>query len=241
MNTPLRVLLVDDVELARQRLQRLLAGLPDVQVCASVGDVPAALAAIARESPDLVLLDIDMPEQDGFALLEQLPPDATPAIVFCTAHAQFAARAFAVQAVDYLLKPVEAERLRGAIERVQRRRHAGTAAPHYLLLREREQLRVLPTPAIDWIEAAGNYLCIRIGGETLVHRETLTRLLQRLDPARFLRIHRSRIVNLARIRQLLPLHNGDHRVVLDDGSELLLSRTYRDALLQALQALQRHG
>lgn len=235
MNTGLlRVLIVDDVGLARQRLERLLAAFPDVTVTGSCADVDRALESIARDPPQLVLLDVDMPGRDGFGLVEALPPGVRPAIVFTTAHAEFAVRAFQVHALDYLLKPVIAARLREALDRAWAWHRAGSAGPAYLVLREREQTTVLPMDAIDWIEAAGNYACIRANGQTHVHRETLARLEARLDPACFQRIHRSRIVNLTRIARLVPQFNGDHVLVLQDGSELGLSRTWRDALFARL-------
>ncbi|KFN48984.1 LytR/AlgR family response regulator transcription factor [Arenimonas composti] len=233
--SPLRVAIVDDVALARQRLERLLRGWPDVTVVASCADVDAATAAVALHAPDLLLLDVDMPGADGFALLDRLPADARPAVVFTTAHAGFAARAFRVDAVDYLLKPVSAEALGEALERVATRRRAGRDTPAWLVLREREGTTLVPMAAIDWVEAAGNYACIRADGTTHVHRETLTRLEARLDPALFQRIHRSRLVNVAKIASLRPLANGDHVVVLRDGTELGLSRTWRDALYARLQ------
>ena len=236
---PLKVLLVDDVALARQRLERLLRAYPDVVVAGSCAGADTALAAIVRDAPDLLLLDVDMPGCDGFSLLARLRGDARPDVVFTTAHSDFAARAFRVGALDYLLKPIAPDDLREALRRARARRESGTAGPAWLLLRERDRTTVLPMAEIDWIEAAGNYACIRAGGRTHVHREPLARLELRLDPARFQRIHRSRIVNLGRIASLHPQCNGDHRVVLADGSELGLSRTWRDALFARLQ--EGHG
>lgn len=231
---PLRVVVVDDVALARQRLERLLRAWPDITVVAACADVDAAAAAVAAHAPDLLLLDVDMPGGDGFTLLDRLPSETRPVVVFTTAHAGFAARAFRVDAVDYLLKPVTSPALGEALERVAARRRAGFDAPSWLLLRERDGTTVLPMSAIDWVEAAGNYACIRAEGVTHVHRETLTRLEARLDPTRFQRIHRSRVVNIDRIAALRPLANGDQIVVLRDGTELGLSRTWRDPLLARL-------
>lgn len=232
----LRIVVVDDVALARQRLQRLLAVYPDVAVVESCADAQAALAAIDTHAPDLLLLDVDMPECDGFGLLERLPPTRRPATVFVTAHAQFALQAFRVRALDYLLKPVHADQLRDALDRAWARRRSGEGGPAYLVLRERERTTVLAMAAIDWIEAAGNYCCIRAHGATHIHREPLARIEARLDAASFQRVHRSRIVNVARIAQLRPQFNGDHVLVLHDGSELGLSRTFRDALFARLRS-----
>lgn len=227
---PLTVLVVDDVALARQRLERLLGEYPDVKLVGSCADADAAELAIAAHKPDLVLLDIDMPGRNAFDLLERLPPDGGSAVVFATAHAEFAIRAFRVQALDYLLKPVDAADLREALNRAWARRRGGEDAPAYLVLRERDGTTVLSMAAIDWIESAGNYVCIRADGRTHIYRETLARLEARLDPSRFQRVHRSRIVNIARIVRLLPLCNGDHKLILQDGTELGLSRTWRNAL-----------
>lgn len=237
--TPLTVLVVDDVALARQRLERLLRAYPDIAVVGGCADAVAAEQAVELLRPDVVLLDIDLPGRDGFGLLERLPMQARPAVVFTTAHAQHAARAFRVQAVDYLLKPVAARDLREALDRAWRHRRNGGAAPAYLVLRERDGTTVLPMAGIDWIEAAGNYSCIRALGNTHVHRAPLSRLEGRLDPLQFQRIHRSRIVNIARISRLEPLSNGDHRLVLRDGTLLGLSRTWRDALFARLPGM--HG
>lgn len=228
----LRVAVVDDVALARARLGRLLAALPGVEVAGYAGDAEQAVALVERERPDVLLLDIDLPRCDGFGLLERLA--AAPQVVFCTAWSQHAARAFALAAVDYLLKPVDPDRLRESLERCLRRRAEARAGPRWLLLRDREATRVIAADDIEWIEAAGNYVCIRAGGATHVHRGTLGGIHARLDPRAFARIHRSRVVNVSRIARLEPLHNGDHRVWLRDGSALVLSRTWRDALFARL-------
>jgi len=245
----LRTLLVDDVRLARQRLRRLLAAHADVEVVGECGDAAAALAAIAALRPDLVLLDIEMPEQDGFEVLAGLPGPDRPEVVFVTAYDQHAVRAFEANALDYLLKPVEPARIASTLERVRARRAAGGGDPRLdellkALGRERFPVRLavkgsdgtefVRVAEIDWIEAAGNYLCVRAAQKTHVLRETLTQMQARLDPARFVRIHRSRIVNIDRIAKLSPLFNGDHCVQLGDGTELTLSRTYREALFRAL-------
>jgi two-component system LytT family response regulator len=231
---PLSVMLVDDVLLARQRLERLLALQPDVEVVASCGDAFAALDALAQARPDLLLLDVEMPEIDGFGLLARLSTEVRPEVVFVTAYDQHAVQAFDVHAVDYLLKPVEPERLQAALRRARQRLQARIAPPARLLLRDGEGTQVLAMAQIDWVEAAGNYLCIRSQGRTHVQRATLSQMEQRLDPRCFQRIHRSRIVNIERIARLLPQFNGDHTVVLHDGTELALSRTYRDALFARL-------
>lgn len=231
----LRVAIVDDVQLARQRLERLLAAEPEVEIVASCGDPVSALDTLAQAAPELLLLDVEMPELDGFALLGRLAPETRPDVVFVTAYDQHAVRAFDVHAVDYLLKPVEPERLHAALHRARQRRAARPAPPARLLLRDGDGTQVLAMAQIDWIEAAGNYLCIRSQGRTHVQRCTLSQMERRLDPQRFQRIHRSRIVNVDRIARLVPQFNGDHTVVLHDGTELALSRTYREALFSRLE------
>jgi two-component system LytT family response regulator len=241
----LRTVLVDDVKLARQRLRRLLGAFPDVEVAGECGDAASALAAIAELAPDLVFLDIEMPEQDGFAVLAELPAQARPAVVFVTAYDQHAVRAFEAN----LLKPVEPARLAATLDRVRAQRASGAGNakldallkalerdryPTRLAVRGNDGTQLVRVAEIDWIEAAGNYLCVRAAKQTHVLRETLTQMEARLDPARFVRIHRSRIVNIDRIVKLSPLFNGDHTVQLHDGTELTLSRTYREALFRAL-------
>ncbi len=248
MSTTLRCLIVDDVQLARDRLRRLLGAINDIEIVGDAANVTDALELIHEHAPDLVFLDIEMPERDGFALTAALPEPLRPAVVFVTAYDQHAVHAFEDGAIDYLLKPVEADRLKTAVERVRLRRGSWTpelmaqlqtlgGETHYpdrLSLPVDHGIRLLGLDDIDWIESAGNYLCIRTGNETLILRETLTKMETRLDPKRFARIHRSRIVHLGRVSKLLPLYNGDHTVVLKDGTELGLSRTYRDALYRAL-------
>lgn len=239
----LRTLLVDDVALARQRMRRLLGAFADVDVVGEAADVDGARRLIGIERPDLLFLDIEMPEQDGFDLVAALPRAQRPFTVFVTAYEHYAVRAFDADAADYLLKPVEPARLALTLERVRAARALRVAAPgeaaggahaSRLTIPGRDGTAVVDTAAIDWIEAAGNYLCIRAGAQTHILRETLGQMQARLDPARFARVHRSRIVNIGRIARLVPLSNGDHTLVLDDGTTLGLSRTYRDALFRAL-------
>ena len=237
----LRTLLVDDVELARRRLARLLEPYADVQVAGDCGDVESAAEALHTLRPDLVFLDLEMPGANGMELFARVPRGSAPMIVLVTAYEQYAVRAFEAEALDYLLKPVQPQRLEATLARVrdkarERGRQGAVAEwPAQLALRDRGRVVLLAASAIDWVESAGNYLCIRAGEQTHVIREPLVQLQRRLDPRRFVRIHRSRIVNVARIARLEPLHNGDHRVVLHDGTELGLSRTYRDALFSVIE------
>ena len=240
----LRVLIVDDVELARQRLARLLAAHADVEVVGEAADARQMLACVQASRPHLLLLDVTMPEQDGFSALDALPPGERPLVIFATAYEHYAARAFRVDAVDYLLKPVEADLLGDALDRARRRLRmpvASTGAasdvvawPQRITLRTDSGLRVVEVEAIDWMESIRNYVAVHAGSETLIVRATLQGMLAQLDPSRFARLHRSIVVNVARIRELQPMGNGDHRVVLRDGRTLVGSRTYRDALMALL-------
>ena len=243
----MRVLIVDDEPLACERLRTLLAGERDVTIVAECHDGRAAVAAIRDLAPDLVFLDVQMPEMDGFAVLEALREP--PVVIFVTAFDQFAIRAFEVCALDYLLKPFDRERFEKALGRgraeYERRSVSDLGARMQSLLAE---LRVrkgyldrivvraggrvlfLRVDELDWIEAAGNYVRLHSGAEEYLYRETLSRMEAALDPARFARIHRSSIVNLERIKELHPLFRGDYTVVLRDGRELTLSKAYRERM-----------
>lgn len=246
MNTPpIRALLVDDEILARLALRQALATHDNVEIVGECGNADEAMQAIEALSPDLVFLDIRMPGMDGFRMLHALTPDSLPMVVFATAFGQHALRAFDADAVDYILKPIDQARFDQAMARVNERwcvRHAGNGAdatpePAFLQrisVRIDEHIRVLATADIDWIGAEGNYVDIHVGGTAYLHRETLGHLQANLDPARFLRIHRSTIVNIERIREVHPLFNGNAEVVLHDGTHLSLSRRFRQQTRQVL-------
>jgi len=246
----LRVLIIDDEELARQRIRRLLAREEDVEVVGEASDGAQAVESIRSLGPDLVFLDVQMPEVDGFAVLERLRPSPAPAVVFVTAHDDYAVRAFEVHAVDYLRKPFDAARFREAFSRA-RGRVAGAGAEerarrleallaqvetHPPKSRERFMVRsdgrlyFVRIDDIDWVEAAGNYVKLHVGRETHLMRETMAGIEKMLDPSRFLRIHRSAIVNLDRVREMQPWFSGEYTVILRDGTQLRLSRVYRDRL-----------
>lgn len=246
----LRVMIVDDEELARQRIRRLLAREADVEVVGEASDGIQAVESIHSLAPDLVFLDVQMPEVDGFAVLERLRPHGTPAVVFVTAHDDYALRAFDVHAVDYLRKPFDATRFREAFARARRRLAGAEAEERARALdalldqirsqppRSRERLMVrsdgrlyfVRVDDIDWVEAAGNYVKLHVGRETHLMRETMAGIEKMLDPSRFLRIHRSAIVNLDRVREMQPWFSGEYTVILRDGTQLRLSRVYRDRL-----------
>jgi two-component system LytT family response regulator len=243
----MRVLIVDDEPLACERLRTLLAAERDITIVAECHDGRAAVAAIQDLAPDLVFLDVQMPEMDGFAVLEALREP--PVVIFVTAFDQFAIRAFEVCALDYLLKPFDRERFGKALGRgraeCERRSASDLGARLQSLLAELRgrkryldrivvrfggRVLLLKVEELDWIEAAGNYVRLHSGAEEYLYRETLSRMEAALDPARFVRIHRSSIVNVDRIKELHPLFRGDYTVVLRDGRELTLSKSYRERL-----------
>ena len=251
--TKIRTLVVDDETLARERVLTLLQQEVDIEVVGECSDGGQAVAAIQEQSPDLVFLDVQMPGCDGFEVLKHISPERMPTVIFVTAYDEYALRAFEVHALDYLLKPFGKDRfqqtLRHAREALEGRR-AGDLGRRLLAMvhdikpepQRLERLVVksggrvffLRTDDIDWIEAAGNYVRLHLGLESHLFRETMNRMETRLDGSRFARIHRSRIVNTERIKELQPWFNGDHAVVLRDGTRLTLSRLYKDKLQQRL-------
>jgi two-component system LytT family response regulator len=246
----LRALIVDDELVARRRIRRLLGPEPGVTIAGECADGASALKAIAAERPDLVFLDVQMPELDGFEVVKAVPPSELPAIVFVTAFDRYALRAFDVHAIDYLLKPFTRERFRTALARAQSRlerrgRHEGLAAlieelrarPRYLervAVRGAGRIVLVDLTSIDWLEAADNYIRLHVGTREYLMRETLSTLEKQLDPDRFARIHRSVIVQIDRVAALHPATHGDFEVRLRDGTRLMLSRTWRERLERAL-------
>ena len=239
------MLIVDDEPLARRRLKRLLRHDSETMVVGECGQADHAISAIDRLNPDLVLLDIQMADADGFTVLDRMDPSRHPAIVFVTAYDQYAVRAFDLHAVDYLLKPVQQARLRETLRRVRERRgsparvneklldalrelRATTSYKDRLLVKVRDRAFFVSVPDIDWIEAAGNYVRIHAGKSKYLLRETMTNLERLLDPSKLQRIHRSTIINLDRVVELRAWTRGDYQVLLKNGTKLLLSRTYRD-------------
>jgi two-component system LytT family response regulator len=249
----IRTLIVDDEPLARQRVRRLLEADPDVTVVGESGDGRQALADLRALRPDLVFLDVQMPALDGFGVLAELGAEATPMVIFVTAHDRYALKAFEVHALDYLLKPFDAARFAAALERAKAQLRQGSAAdwqerlrellraapgrppgPERLLIKSGGRIYFVRIEDVDWIEAAGNYVRLHVGAEEHLLREALTTLEKKLDPGRFVRIHRSTVVNLERIRELQPAFHGDYVLILRDGTELAVSRGYRDRLGEAL-------
>lgn len=233
----MRALIVDDEALARSKLLHMLRSFPDVEVVAEASGGAAALMLAAQLLPDVIFLDVQMPEIDGFDVAASLPDDA-PALVFVTAFDRYALRAFDANAVDYLLKPVEPERLARTVQRLRDsgRRAARPSAgmPAHLMIADRGQTHVVHCADIEWLEAADNYVNIHLPGRSLLMRRTLAALLNDLAPA-FVRTHRSAAVALAAVRAVRPRGKGDATVVLCSGAEVPCSRQHRAMLLQRLQ------
>ena len=249
----IRTLVVDDEPIARERVLSLLQQEEDVEVVGECGDGAQAVAAIQHHVPDLVFLDVQMPGVDGFGVIEAIGAEKMPTVVFVTAYDEYALRAFEVHALDYLLKPFGRDRFRQTLTHARahlERRRAGDLGRRLLALvndikpqaptldrlivKSGGRVFFLRTDDLDWIEAAGNYVRLHLGEESHLFRETMTRMEARLDPKRFVRIHRSRIVNTERIKELQPWLGGEYVVVLRNGSRLPLSRGYRDKLQDQL-------
>jgi two-component system LytT family response regulator len=250
----IRTLIVDDEPLARERVRGLLAEQPDVEVIGEARDGEEAVRAILAHEPDLVFLDIQMPKLDGFEVIRTVGAGNMPLVVFVTAFDQHALKAFDVRALDYLLKPFDRERfaesigrVRTAIERsgtdeigrrllelVRELKPGGAARSERLVIKSAGRLFFLRTDEIDWVEAAGNYVKLHVGPEEHLLRETMNGIELKLDPDRFFRIHRSRIVNMERIKELQPWFNGEYVVILQNGTKLTLSRGYREKLQERL-------
>ncbi len=247
----IRVLIVDDEPLARDRVGRFLAGEPDIEIIGECADGGETVAKIRSLKPDLVFLDIQIPEMDGFEVLEAIGVDRMPSVIFVTAYDQYALRAFDVHALDYLLKPYNRERFGRALERARAELQHGETdglderlralLAHLkperkwldrLLIKSSGRAFFLRTDELDWVEAEGNYVKLHAGREAHLLRETMNNFAAKLDPDRFLRIHRSTLVNVERIRELQPMFRGECIIVLRDGTQLTLSRNYRDKLLK---------
>ncbi|MBK8151500.1 MAG: response regulator transcription factor [Acidobacteria bacterium] len=250
----IRTIIVDDEPLARDRVRRFLRDEPGIEIVGECGNGAEAIELIDSVRPDLVFLDIQMPEKTGFEVVKSLGDRDVPAIIFVTAYDQYALEAFDVHALDYLLKPFNRERLRRALGRARtdiENRSKGKiderlasliadlkAEKRYLerlLVKSTGRVFFIKTDEIDWIEAAGNYLKLHLGREGHLIRETMNSIESKLDPNRFLRIHRSTIVNIDRIKELQPMFSGDYAVILRSGRELTLSRNYRERFLELFE------
>ena len=249
----IRTLIVDDEPLARERLASLLSAEQDIELVGQCRDGEEAVAAIHDHSPALVFLDVQMPQMNGFEVIEAVGTDQMPLVVFVTAYDQHALKAFQVRALDYLLKPFDRERFAEALQRARaqiEREETGDLGRRLMALVKdlrRDQPRAerlvvksggrlffLRADEIDWVEAAGNYVRLHVGSTAHLLRETMNAIEGRLDSEKFFRIHRSRIVNVERIQELQPWLNGEYAVLLRTGTRLTLSRGYREKLQDRL-------
>jgi two-component system LytT family response regulator len=254
----MRAIIADDERLAREKLRILLASEPNIKLVAECHDGRQALAAVRAYQADLLLLDIQMPGMDGFEVLNELSPEEMPVVIFTSAYDQYAIRAFEAHALDYLLKPFDQERLHHAIERarLELNKSREREITHRILdLLSHVKSEMLPAPSsegrlvikgkgrvvflnlseIDWIEASANYVRLNVGKESHLFRETIGRVSERLNPNQFVRVHRSTIVNVRKIKELIPVNSGEYIVVLKNGKELSCSRSYR-AVLESMIA-----
>jgi len=256
--TVVRTDIADDERLARKKLRLLLDSEPEVKVVAECTDGRQAVTAIRTHRPDLLLLDIQMPDLDGFQVLAGLSPAEMPVVIFTSAYDQYAIRAFQAHALDYLLKPFDQDRLHQALGRVRQElqksqdreithrilqllsqvRSQNASAPESddrLIIKAKGRVVFLNLEEIDWVEAAANYVRLNVGKESYLFRETITGISERLNPNHFIRIHRSAIVNARKIKELIPVNSGEYIVVLKSGKELSCSRGYRSALQRMIE------
>ena len=243
----IRTIIIDDEPLARDRIKRLLRDEDGVQIIGECGNGSDAVKSITEMDPDLVFLDIQMPGKNGFEVIKSLNSKKLPTIIFVTAYDQYALQAFDVHALDYLLKPFNRERIKKAVSRAREHMEhlrLGNLDERLnsliadlrgekkyldrLVVKSVGRVFFLKTDEIDWIEAAGNYVKLHVGRESHMIRETMNGIEAKLDPEKFLRIHRSTVVNIDRIKELHPMFSGDYAVILRNGTELALSRNYRE-------------
>ena len=253
----IRTLIIDDVALARQRLKRCLADDSEIEIVGECDNGAQAVTDIRSLAPDLIFLDVQMPALDGFGVLDALGEEQAPAVIFVTAYNEYAIQAFEVNALDYLLKPVDCERLNKAVERAKSRLaqvnrddnldtrframleniKTGSKFLKRLTIKLTGRTILLPTDEIDCIESHGNYLKVYAGRESHLIRGTMQSLETKLDPEKFVRVHRSVIVNVEKIKEIYPRSNGDQDLVLKNGRQLMLSRNYRDKFFGLLGEL----
>ncbi|NOT46309.1 MAG: response regulator [Acidobacteria bacterium] len=250
----IKTLIVDDEPLARDRVKRFLRDEHDINIVGECGNGREAVTAIKEKKPDLVFLDIQMPEKNGFEVVKSLDAGTMPSVIFVTAYDQYALQAFDVHALDYLLKPFNRERLHKAVSHARDQietkrmgnldeRLASLIADlrgekkylERLVVKSVGRVFFMKVDEIDWIEAAGNYVKLHSGREAHMIRETMNGIEAKLDPDKFLRIHRSTVVHIDRIKELHPMFSGDYAVILRNGTELALSRNYRERLLELFE------
>jgi two-component system LytT family response regulator len=245
----IRAVVVDDEELGRDRLQSLLGEQSDVEIVGVCADGTSAVEMIEREQPDLVFLDVQMPGMDGFEVIENLDPSRLPAVVFVTAHDGHAIRAFEIHALDFLLKPFDQTRFEKALERARTQLAAKQGQvidsrlvslleelreerkyPERLIVKSSGRVFFVRAEEIDWVEASGNYVKVHTKADAHLLRESMKNMEGKLDPKTFVRIHRSAIVNIDRIKELEPWFHGEYIVIMRDGTRLTASRVFSDRL-----------
>jgi two-component system LytT family response regulator len=249
----IRTVIADDEPLARRRIRDLLVADPEIEIVAECEDGARTAECVRTQRPALLFLDIKMPELDAFDVLETFDEECAPVVVFVTAFDEFALRAFEVHAFDYLLKPFDRDRFRTTLDRAKRQVRSAdvatvalqlqklladmrppVAAPEQLPIRSDGKVRFVPTGEIDWIEADDDVVHIHVGRDVLTCRDTLSHLEARLPASRFVRVHRSAIINLARVREVQPWFSGDYVIIMADGARVTTGRTYRSRVRQIL-------
>jgi two-component system LytT family response regulator len=250
----IRTVIADDMPLARSRIRRYLKTDSEIEIIRECSRGGEAIEAINNLKPDLVFLDVEMPEVSGFEVLQAINLDPAPVVIFVTAYDQFTLRAFDYHALDYLLKPFDEARLKRALERAKRELKQtkqtdineqlqsvlqnGKAESKFLkriAIKSGERTFFLPTDDIDRVSTAGNYLELHVGKQTHLIRERMCELEAKLDPTKFVRIHRLSLINIERVREMQPLFNGDYVIILHNGTRLTLSRTYREKLFDLIE------
>lgn len=234
----MRVVIVDDEPLARRGIRVRLERLGDIDIVAECATGAAAVRAIREHDPDVVFLDVQMPEMDGFGVMREIGIERMPVTIFVTAFDTHAIRAFDADALDYLLKPIDDERFVRSVDRARRRlaeRQSGAPSPapaaaDRIVIRDRGRVTIIAPDEVDWISAEGDYVRVHVGGRGHLVRDTMLAIESRLDKARFVRVHRSAIVNLSRIKEVRRHGERDYLAVLRDGTCLKVSRTYRSRL-----------
>jgi len=251
--TKIRALIVDDEPLARRRIKSLLAHDSNVDVIGECSDGNKAVSSISELTPDLVFLDVQMPAMDGFEVIKTIGPERMPTVIFVTAYDQYALKAFEVNAIDYLLKPFDRKRFQKTLERAKAmirglqngnvnhqllsllgdlRREQET--PDRFIVKSGGRVVFIRVEEIDWMRTVGNYVRLQVGRDSHLMRETMSGMEAKLNPDRFMRIHRSTIVNLDRVKEVQPWAKGEYVVIMRDGTRLIMSRRYRERLNERL-------
>jgi len=249
-----KALIIDDEALARRRLRSMLSKNPALEVIGECANGEDAVVAILNSSPDLIFLDVQMPEMDGFEVLEAVGRESMPAVIFVTAYDQYALKAFEVHAVDYLLKPFNRDRLEQALSRAMTalenrevgdlnrsilalldKLKEGIPYARRLLVKAHSRIHLVPVNDIEWIEADDYYARVHLGQNSFLIRESLSHLQQRLDPGQFLRIHRSSIINIRYLKELQSWFHGEYLAILKNGTKLHISRNYQKDVLASLK------